>query len=232
MYQRMSLAELDAELSEYAEDLAAKWWWFLGFGIVSLSLGMWMLFWTDWRDDVDAVVLFYGIALLVWGTFRLIGGFVWYGDGKWWLMLSGGIAIGLGIATFVWPDKSLLVVAGLVALWLMISGATNIIAGLFQKREPRWVFVVWGGLALLLGIWAWNHEVMTLLVVIFAIGLGFLLSGVMEIVAAFQIKQLPENYQKARDEAYAQLNTLADLHAKGVLTDEEYARERAKVLIG
>ncbi len=232
MYQRMSLAELDAELSEYVEDLAAKWWWFLGFGMVSLLLGLWMLFWTDWRDDVDAVVSFYAIALLVWGTLRIIGGFVWYGEGKWWLMLSGGIAIALGIATLVWPDKSLLVVAGLVALWLMVSGAINIIAGLFQKREPRWVFVVWGGLALLLGIWAWNHEVLTLLVVIFAIGLGFLLSGIMEIVVAFQVKQLPENYRKARDEAYTQLNTLADLHAKGVLTDEDYARERAKVLIG
>jgi hypothetical protein len=92
--------------------------------------------------------------------------------------------------------------------------------------------VVWGGLALLLGIWAWNHEEQTLLVIIFAIGLGFLLSGIMEIVASFQIKQLPENYRIARDEAYAKLNTLADLHAKGVLTDEEYARERAKVLIG
>lgn len=232
MYQRMSLAELDAELSEYVEDLAAKWWWFLGFGIVSLLLGMWILFWTDWRDDVDSVVLFYGIALLVWGTFRLVGGFVWYGDGKWWLMLSGAVAIGLGIATFAWSDKTLLVVAGLVALWLMISGALNVIAGLFQKREPRWLFVVWGSLSLLLGIWAWNHEELTLLVVIFAIGLGFLLSGVMEIIASFQIKNLPENYQKARDEAYTQLNTLADLHAKGVLTDEEYARERAKVLIG
>ena len=232
MYQKMSLAELDAELSEYAEDLASKWWWFLGFGIVSVLLGMWMLFWTDWRDDVDAVVLFYGIALLIWGTFRLVGGFVWYGDGRWWLMLEGAVAIALGIATFAWPEKTLLVIASLVALWLMVSGALNIIAGLFQKREPRWAYVVWGVLALLLGIWAWNHEELTLLVVIFAIGLGFLLSGVMEIIIAFQVKHLPETYQQARDEAYAQLNTLADLHAKGVLTDEEYARERAKVLIG
>ena len=232
MYQRMSVAELDAELSEYVEDLAARWWWFLGFGIVSVLLGMWIIFWTDWRDDVDAVVLFYGIALIVWGVFRLIGGFVWFGGGRWWLLLSGLVAIGLGIATFVWEDKTLLVIAGLVALWLMITGALNIIAGLFQKREPRWAYVVWGGLALLLGIWAWNHEALTLLVVIFAIGLGFLLSGIMEIVVAFQVKNMPQHYQQARDEAYTQLNTLADLHAKGVLTDEEYAREKAKVLIG
>lgn len=232
MYERMSLAQLDAELTEYVDDLAAKWWWLLGFGIVSTLFGLWILFWTDWRTDPDAVVTFYAVALLVWGAFQVIEGFVWYGEGKWWLMLSGAFSIALGIATLVWPDKTLLVIAGLVALWLMVTGALNVIAGLFQKREPRWAFVVWGVLALLLGIWAWNREEATLLVIIFAIGLGFLLSGVMEIVAAFQVKGLPEAYRKARDDAYQQLNTLADLHAKGVLTDEEYARERAKVLIG
>lgn len=232
MYERMSLAQLDAELSEYVEDLAAKWWWLLAFGIVSTLFGLWILFWTDWRTDPDAVVTFYGIALLVWGAFRLIEGFIWYGEGKWWLMLSGVITIGLGIATFVWPDKTLLVIAALVALWLMVTGTLNVIAGLFQKREPRWVFVIWGVLAILIGFWAWNREEATLLVVIFAVGLGFLLSGVMEIIAAFQVKGMPEAYRKARDEAYQQLNTLADLHAKGVLTDEEYARERAKVMIG
>lgn len=232
MYQRMSLSQLDAELTEYTEDLAARWWWFLGFGIVSVVIGLWMLFWTDWRDDIDAVVLFYGIVLIVWGAFRLIEGFVWYGDGKWWLLLSGAISIALGIATFAWPEKTLLVIAGLVALWLMVTGALNIITGLFQKREPRWVFVVWGVLSLLLGIWAWNREEATLLAIIFAVGLGFLLSGVMEIIAAFQVKSLPDAYRKARDDAYKQLDTLSDLHAKGVLTDEEYARERAQVIIG
>ena len=232
MYQRMSVAELDAELSEYVEDLASKWWWFLGFGIVSVLIGLWILFWTDWREDPDAVVLFFGIVLIVWGGFRFIGGLVWYGNGKWWLMLSGALGIGLGIATLVWPDPTLLVVASLVALWLIVTGALNIIAGLFQKREPRWWYVVWGAVALFLGIWAWNREVATLLAVIFFIGLGFLLSGIMEIIISFQVKHLPEAYQQARDDAYTQLNTLADLHAKGVLTDEEYAREKAKVLIG
>ncbi len=232
MYPRMSVAELDAELSEYVNDLAAKWWWFLGFGIISTLLGLWILFWADWREDPDAVVLFYGIILLVSGAFRLIAGFVWHGDGRWALLLAGGAAIALGIATLVWPDPTLLVVAALVALWLIVTGVLNIVAGLFQKREPRWAFILWGVLALLLGIWAWNHEVLTLFTVIFAVGLGFLLSGVMEIFAAFQVKNLPDAYEKAKTDAYNQLNTLSDLHAKGVLTDEEYNRERAKVLIG
>lgn len=94
------------------------------------------------------------------------------------------------------------------------------------------MLVIWGVLALLLGIWLWNHEAATLFVIIFAMGLGALMFGILEIIAAFQVKNLPEHYEQARAEAYEQLNTLADLHAKGVLTDEEYAREKAKVLIG
>jgi uncharacterized membrane protein HdeD (DUF308 family) len=207
LYPTQSLAELDAELSEYAHDLASKWWWFLGFGIVSTLFGLWILFWHDW--DADSVRIFFGIFLLVWGTFRLFGSFAYYGDGKWWLMLSGAVGIAVGIA-----------------------GTLNIIGGLFQKKEPRWVLVLWGVVALMLGIWLWNHQEATLFTIIFAMGLGALMFGVLEIFAAFQIKHLPETYAKARSEAYAQLNTLADLHAKGVLTDEEYAREKAKVMIG
>ncbi len=230
MYPTQSLAELDAELSEYAHDLASKWWWFLGFGIVSTLFGLWILFWHDW--DADSVRIFFGIFLLVWGAFRLFGSFAYYGDGKWWLMLSGAVGIAVGIATFVWPDPTLKVIAGFVALWLIVAGTLNIIGGLFQKKEPRWVLVLWGVVALMLGIWLWNHQEATLFTIIFAMGLGALMFGVLEIFAAFQIKHLPETYAKARSEAYAQLNTLADLHAKGVLTDEEYAREKAKVMIG
>ncbi len=115
---------------------------------------------------------------------------------------------------------------------MIVSGTLNIIGGLFQKREPRWALVIWGGLALLLGVWMWRHEAATLFLIVFSMGLGALLFGVMEIVASFQIKGLPQSYQKARDEAYGRLNTLADLHAKGVLTDEEYAREKAKITVG
>jgi uncharacterized membrane protein HdeD (DUF308 family) len=226
----MSVAEIDAELTEYVNELASRWWWFLGFGAVSTLFGLWLLFWHDW--DEESVVTFFGIFLVVWGALRLLAGFLWHGDGKWALMATGLVGVGLGIATFAWPDPTLKVIAGLVALWLMVSGALNIIGGLFQKREPRWLLVLWGGLALALGIWAWNHEVATLFTVIFAMGLGFLLSGIMEIVAAFQIKGLPDEYEKAKTETYDKMNTLADLHAKGVLTDEEYAREKAKLLIG
>ena len=73
MYPTQSLAELDAELSEYVNDLASKWWWFLGFGIVSTLFGLWILFWHDW--GAESVVIFFGIFLIVWGAFRLFGSF-------------------------------------------------------------------------------------------------------------------------------------------------------------
>ena len=230
MYERMSIAELDAELTESVDELSSKWWWFLTFGIVSVLFSFWILFWHEWSED--SLRIFFGVFLLVWGVFRLVEGYSYFGDGRWWLMLSGAIGIGLGIAAFVWPDPTLKVVAGLTALWLIVSGTLNIIGGLFQKREPRWILVLWGVLALMVGIWAWNHEQQTLVLIIFAMGIGALMFGILEIIAAFQIKGLRADYEKARTELFSQLNTLGDLHAKGAITDEEYAREKAKILIG
>ncbi|GMQ85440.1 MAG: hypothetical protein BMS9Abin07_1006 [Acidimicrobiia bacterium] len=229
MYDRMSLAELDAELGEYVDDLASKWWWFLVGGIVSVLFALWILFWHDWSED--SVTIFLGVFLLVWGGFRLATSLAYYGDARWWLMLSGAAGIGFGITAFVWPT-SLVVLANIVALWLIVSGVLNVIAGLTRSREPRWLFVVWGVLAGLIGIWLLGNEALTLVTIIFFIGISALLFGTMEIIASFQIKGLRKDYERARTEVYGQLNTLGDLHAKGVLTDEEYAREKAKIFIG
>ncbi len=229
MYDKMSLAELDAELGEYVDDLASKWWWFLVGGIVSVLFALWILFWHDWSED--SVKIFLGVFLLVWGSFRLATSFAYYGDARWWLMLSGAAGIGFGIAAFLWPT-SLVVLANIVALWLIVSGVLNVIAGLMRAREPRWLFVFWGVLAGLIGIWLLGNEALTLVTIIFFIGISALLFGTMEIIASFQIRGLRKDYERARTQVYDQLNTLADLHAKGVLTDEDYAREKAKIFIG
>ncbi|MCH8899302.1 MAG: DUF308 domain-containing protein [Acidobacteria bacterium] len=229
MYERMSLAELDAELGEYVDDLASKWWWFLVGGIVSVLFALWILFWHDWSED--SVKIFLGMFLLVWGGFRLATSFAYYGDARWWLMLSGVAGIGFGIAAFLWPT-SLVVLANIVALWLIVSGVLTVIAGLMRAREPRWLFVLWGVLAGLIGIWLLGNEALTLVTIIFFIGISALLFGTMEIIASFQIKGLRKDYERARTQVYDQLNTLADLHAKGVLTDEDYAKEKATIFIG
>ena len=117
-------------------------------------------------------------------------------------------------------------------MWLIVSGVLNVIAGLMRAREPRWLFVLWGVLAGLIGIWLLGNEALTLVTIIFFIGISALLFGTMEIIASFQIKGLRKDYERARTQVYDQLNTLADLHAKGVLTDEEYAKEKATIFIG
>jgi hypothetical protein len=45
-----------------------------------------------------------------------------------------------------------------------------------------------------------------------------------------QLTQTPENTSSTNSEILAQLKLLGELHDSGVLTDEEFAREKSRIL--
>src|ERR1019366_8221151 len=145
---------------------------------------------------------------------------------------AAGIA---GVVLVAWPGPSLLVLAFFVGAWLGVSGSFHIVTSVSRRRElPHWGFL--GVIELLPGIWAMRRPEATLALLITIIGLWAVVTGVIYCALAFEIRSTARALAKAthvtaRDAAQIaeRLDRLAQLHAEGMLSTEEYTLLKASL---
>ena len=106
----------------------------------------------------------------------------------WGLVLAYGlISVGLGIVLAVWPGETLVVVAVLIAIQLLVAGVLRIVLALGSTALDGGVRVLMGltgGLSLVVGLLCLRDPVQTLLIVGLLLGVWWVVSGVVDIVAA------------------------------------------------
>jgi uncharacterized membrane protein HdeD (DUF308 family) len=123
----------------------------------------------------------------------------------------GLLEIGLGVAIFVWPNPTLPVVAVVIGWWVLFSGVTTIGGSIATRHVMRY----WG-LALTLGIVETvlafsllGQPGLTLLTAVMALGSWSVFDGVIEVVVAFEVKNLPNRFDEAVDELRRPFTTRA-----------------------
>lgn len=57
------------------------------------------------------------------------------------LLIGGVLAVAVGILILVWPGKTAMVVAGIIATWAVIGGIVNIAIGLLSRTAGSWARV-------------------------------------------------------------------------------------------
>lgn len=99
-------------------------------------------------------------------------------------LLSGVIAIALGVAVLAWPGKTLLVAAFLFGAYLLLSGIAQIFFafGLHTSAGSRILLFISGAVSLILAVLAFRHfgsePGTALLLLAIWIGVGFIFRGV------------------------------------------------------
>ncbi|WP_435744765.1 HdeD family acid-resistance protein [Microbacterium sp. PMB16] len=104
------------------------------------------------------------------------------------LAVSGALALLAGIVLLVWPGKSLAVITGIFAAYLVIAGVVYIGLGIFSGRGGAWArvgHIVLGLLYVVAGVIAFANlqpvgELLALIVVIF-IGISWIVDGVVSL---------------------------------------------------
>jgi uncharacterized membrane protein HdeD (DUF308 family) len=105
----------------------------------------------------------------------------------WWLLLLGGIvSLVIGILLLVWPSRTLEVIAILVGIELLLVGIIQIVAAFGERAGNRSGPLLRGALAGIAGLIVIRHPGGSLLVIALAIGIFLVLSGVMQLVSAFE----------------------------------------------
>ena len=114
----------------------------------------------------------------------------------WWLVvLRGVLAILFGLAAFLWPGLTWLVLILLFGSYALVDGAFSLVMGFVSiKNEPRWwAFVLEGIVSILAGLIALFQPELTALILLYVIATWAIVTGVLEIAAAIRLRREIEN---------------------------------------
>lgn len=116
----------------------------------------------------------------------------------WWVfVLRGVLSIVFGIAAFIWPDITLLVLVYLFAAWVLIDGAVSLVAAVTGRDAPvgqnRWLMGLLGGLSIVAAVVAFFWPQITAVVLAILISAWAIVTGVLQIVAAIQLRRQIDN---------------------------------------
>ena len=176
---------------EAAQQLARNWWLLLLNGATLIVAGV-LIFSIDWTlrslaTFIGALFIFEGLSqALTTGFDRRV---------RQANVLSGVLSIATGVAIIVWPGPGLVAVAVFLGAWLIVTG-TLAVSGAFAARRVLpgwWLLLILGLLEIPLGVLALADPGATLAALITVAGIWAVAIGVMRIVVAFEIKQLPDD---------------------------------------
>jgi uncharacterized membrane protein HdeD (DUF308 family) len=90
---------------------------------------------------------------------------------NWWVLLFLGIiSLGVGVIALVWPGATIVVVAILLAIWLLISG-------IFQVVRACALLIITGIISIILGLFMFRGAFQAVEILAIFIGIAFLFRG-------------------------------------------------------
>ncbi len=168
--------------------LAGSWWLFLIIGILWILFGMFVLSYNV--GSLLALAVFAAVTFLMTGITQVMTAGRVHGW-QWLYLIGGGLSILAGILALVWPGRTLLVLAGILAWFLVFKGIVDIVAALSAHGRPYWwLGLILGVLELLLGIWAAGYPGRSLFVFVNLVGAYAIFYGFTEVFAAFDLRGL------------------------------------------
>jgi len=115
-------------------------------------------------------------------------------SGSWWaFVVRGLVALAIGILAFVQPGVTLIALIAVFAAYAIVDGVLAIAAGVTVDGGPRWMFIVGGILGIVIGLLTINRPDVTAVALVLLIGVWAIATGVTEVAAAYQFRQVLEN---------------------------------------
>lgn len=186
-----STTHFDAAPHSLKRALGDNWWLFLLRGLAAIIFGALSLAWPGLT--LVTLVLLYGAYALVDGAFALVAGVMGRVAvaPRWWLIIVGLAGIAAGIATFLLPGITALVLLFLIAGWAIASGVMQIIGAIQLRKEidNEWLLIIDGVLSVLFGALLFIMPGAGALALIWVIGFYALLYGVVMVGFGFSVRK-------------------------------------------
>lgn len=115
--------------------MVRNWWMLAVRGIAAIVFGIGVMLFP--AIALTVLVLMWGVYALADGIFALVSGFQGRETNKnWWVtVLEGAVSVLAGIATFLWPTITALVLLYIIAAWAIVTGILEIATAIELRKE-------------------------------------------------------------------------------------------------
>ena len=186
--------EQGREIKHDARALCKRTWWvFLIGGIASVIFGI--LAFLNPAAALLVLGMFFAAYVLVDGAVNVWGAISHRDKDGWWAMLLIGIVgVLIGGYALINPPVSMMALVFLVAVMAVVIGVSLLVLGykIRAETEREWMLYVAGGLSLLLGLLMFVNPGLGGVSLVYTIAFWAILIGVLRVVIAFKVKNLPE----------------------------------------
>jgi uncharacterized membrane protein HdeD (DUF308 family) len=181
-----------SDAHELRREMAERWWLFLITGILWIVFSL-MVLQFDMRSVVSIGILT-GIAFIVAGFNEFLVMAVVRGW-RWLHATLGVLFILTGFAALMWPSKTFVILANVVAWFLLFKGILDLVVAFATRGQDLWwVMLVSGILCIVIAFWAAGYPGRSVVLLILWVGISCLMRGVTELVLAFQLKGLKNQF--------------------------------------
>jgi uncharacterized membrane protein HdeD (DUF308 family) len=171
--------------------LAKNWWLLLLRGIAGIAFGLLAFAWPGLTLVV--LIFLYGAYALVDGVAALAAAISGRGSRAptGWLVFVGLLGIAAGLATFLWPGITALVLLVMIAAWSILHGVFEIVGAIRLRREieNEGLLVLSGLLSVVFGLLLLARPGAGALALAWLIGIYSILFGVLLTVLALRLRK-------------------------------------------
>ncbi len=179
-------------ITEPREPAVGKLWWvFLVTGTLWIIFGLFVL-----QAHYESAVAI-GYLISFWLLFAGVAEFAEAGfaAGWRWLHITLGVVFIIGgVAALTSPFQTFTVLAAWIGFFLVLKGTFDFVLALAVRHEVDlwWMSLVAGIIQIALGIWAMGYPGRSAALLVLWIGLGAIIRGIAQIIAAFHVHNAPE----------------------------------------
>jgi len=171
------------------EDVADHWGLVMGYGVVTLVLGLVLAVWPS--ETIAIVAVLVAIQLLATGVMRIVLA-AWASSedaaGRVLLGLTGGLALVVGLLCLRDPIQSVLVLGMIIGAWWLVAGVADVVGAVLSRREHRGWDIAGGLVGVLVGGFLLVNTDTSLRIFVVVLCVWLLLTGGIAVVIAWGLR--------------------------------------------
>jgi len=146
-------ADLTATPEAMLHALAENWWLTLLRGVLAILFGVLTIFWPG--ATIIMLATLYGAFVLFDGILALAAAIRGGSPApRWWLVVVGLAGLVAGIAAFLFPGMTALMLLYFIAAWAIATGIMQVVGAIQLRKQidNEWSLILNGALSVIFGV--------------------------------------------------------------------------------